>query len=209
MYGEWREGRARYAAMMQGLRDKIANKVPMVRGRSVTEEEVYEPASGGPGQDIYYKGAWMLHTLRWLIGEPAFRDVTRLAVYGRTDPKPGNFTPRYGSTAEYEGFVRQVTGKDYRWFFDAYLRQAALPELVESRAGDTLTLAWRAPGSGAFPMPVEIEVDGERRTLPMADGRASLRVARDAHLVIDPDARLLRRSQAIEELQSWRSSKTN
>ena len=204
MYGEWREGRARYAAMMQGLRDKIANKVPMVRGRSVTEEEVYEPTRGGPGQDIYYKGAWMLHTLRWLIGDAAFGDVTRLAVYGRTDPAPGNFTPRYGSAAEYEGFVRQVTGRDYRWFFDVYLRQAALPELVETRRGDTVSLAWKAPGT--FPMPIEIEVDGRRTTLPMNDGRATLPIAADAHVVIDPDARVLRRSIAIEELQAWRSS---
>ncbi|MDA6125935.1 hypothetical protein OSK00_26415, partial [Escherichia coli] len=71
----------------------------------------------------------MLHSLRWLLGERDFWDVTRLAVYGRTDPKPGNFQPRFGSTAEYERFVTQVTGKDYGWFFDAYLRQAALPEL--------------------------------------------------------------------------------
>ena len=206
MYGEWREGRARYAAMMQGTRDKIANKVPMVRGRSVTEEEVYEPSKGGPGQDIYYRGAWMLHTLRWLIGEPAFRDVTRLAVYGRVDPRPGNFAPRYGSTAEYEDFVRQVTGRDYRWFFDAYLRQAALPELIETRGGGMLSLAWRAPGGGAFPMPVEVEVDGRRTTLPMTGGRGNLPVPASAHIVIDPDARTLRRSTAIEELQAWRSS---
>ncbi|SFP74081.1 M1 family metallopeptidase [Sphingomonas rubra] len=205
MYGEWREGRARYQAMMQGSRAGIANKVPMVRGRSVTEEEVYEPSRGGPGQDIYNKGAWMLHSLRWLIGEPAFRDVTRLAVYGRTDPKPGNFTPRYGSTAEYEGFVRQVTGKDYGWFFDTYLRRAALPELVETRSDGTLSLAWKAPG-GAFPMPVEVEVDGRRTTLPMTGGRGSLPVAADAHVVIDPDAHVLRRSTAIEELQAWRTT---
>ena len=209
MYGEWREGRARYAAMMQGTRDKIANKVPMVRGRSVTEEEVYEPSKGGPGQDIYYKGAWMLHTLRWLIGEPAFRDVTRLAVYGRVDPRPGNFAPRYGSTAEYEGFVRQVTGRDYRWFFAAYLRQAALPELIETRGGGMLSLVWRAPGGGTFPMPVEVEVDGRRTTLPMTGGRGSLPVPAGAHIVIDPDARTLRRSTAIEELQAWRNARTN
>jgi hypothetical protein len=55
-------------------------------------------------------------------------------------------------------------------------------------------------------MPVEIEVDGVRTTLPMTDGRATLPIAADAHVVVDPDARVLRRSIAIEELQAWRSS---
>ncbi len=91
-YGLWREGSARYATMLDDERNKIANQQPLISGRIRTEEEVYEVAKGGPGQDIYYKGSWMLHTLRGLIGDTAFRDVTRLAVYGRLDPEPGNFS---------------------------------------------------------------------------------------------------------------------
>ena len=204
LYGEWREGAARYAAMMAAMRDKIANARPLVSGTSRTEEEVYETAKGGPGQDIYYKGAWMLHTLRWLIGPERMAEVTRRVVYGRPDPRPGNFRPRYASTAEYQAIVRQVTGRDLGWFFDAYLRQAALPELVETRTAEALTLAWRTPRP--FPMPIEVEVDGRRRTLPMTDGRETLKVTSDAHVVIDPDARVLRRSTAIEELQAWRAT---
>jgi aminopeptidase N len=203
LYGRWREGNARYAAMMDAQRGKIANKVPMVRGRVITEEEVYEPTKGGPGQDIYYKGSWMLHTLRYLIGDKAFGDVTRLAVYGRTDPRPGNFTPRFGSTAEYEGFVRQVTGRDYGWFFDVYLRGAALPELTSRREGDRLLLGWIVPGGGVFPMPVEVEVDGHLHVVPMSDGTGSLPVDAAARAVTDPNARILKRSVAIEESQAW------
>ena len=204
-YGRWREGEARYSAMMQVQRATIRNEKPLVRGRSATEEQVYETALGGPGQDIYVKGSWMIHTLRWLIGEQAFRDVTRLAVYGRTDPRPGNFRPRYGSTQEYEGFVRQVTGRDYRWFFDAYLRRAALPELVEERRGDRLTLSWKA--GGPFPMPIDVEVDGQVRRLAMTGGRETIDVPASTHVVIDPLARVLRRSVAVEELQKWQKEK--
>jgi len=204
-YGRWREGEARYAAMMDAQRSKIANQVPMVRGRLVTEEDVYEPTKGGPGQDIYYKGSWMLHTLRYLLGDKAFWDVTRLAVYGRTDPRPGNFQPRFGSTAEYERFVRQVTRRDYGWFFDVYLRQAALPELVSRREHHGLALRWQVPGGGAFPMPVEVEVDGQVVTLPMSNGSGTLAVDDRAHVVIDPNARILKRSIAIEEYQAWQT----
>ncbi|MBB4153141.1 aminopeptidase N [Sphingomonas jinjuensis] len=207
-YGEWREGRARYATMMQAQRATIANKVPIVRGRVITEEEVYEPTKGGPGQDIYVKGSWMLHTLRWLVGDQAFWDVTRRAVYGRPDPKPGNFVPRFGSSEEYQRIVRDVTGRDYDWFFDVYLRQAALPDLVETRNGDTLSLAWKAPGGGPFPMPVEVSIDGKTQRLPMTGGSATLSVPPNAHVVIDPDARILRRSEAIEAMQAWRAEQT-
>jgi aminopeptidase N len=203
LYGEWREGRARYQAMMQTQRAPITNRKPITQQRVATEEEVYEADKGGAGLDIYYKGSWMLHTLRWLIGDKAFFDATRLAVYGRLDPKPGNFKPRFGSAKEFEGSVRQVTGKDYGWFFDVYLRQAALPELVERRDGDTLSLAWTVPGGGAFPMPVDVQVDGTTRVLPMTGGKGSLSIPAAAHVVVDPDAKILRRSVAIEDTQAW------
>ncbi|HEX4693977.1 M1 family metallopeptidase [Sphingomonas sp.] len=201
-YGLWREGFARYATMMDEQRNRIINAVPIVRGREITEEEVYEPTKGGPGQDIYYKGAWMLHTLRWLIGEKDFWDVTRLEVYGRTDPKPGNFTPRYGSTREYEDFVRKVTGKDYDWFFDVYLRRAALPELVEARTGGKLTLFWLTPDKLPFPMPVEVQIDDKLVRVAMPDGTATIDVPTNAHVLVDPYARVLRRSKAVEDYQA-------
>jgi aminopeptidase N len=201
-YGLWREGMARYAVMMDQQRNRIANAVPIVRGREITEEEVYETSKGGPGQDIYYKGAWMLHTLRYLIGEKAFWDVTRLEVYGRTDPKPGNFSPRYGSTTEYEQFVKQVTGKDYGWFFDVYLRRAALPDLAEARSGDQLTLMWLAPDNLPFPMPVELMVDDKLVKVDIGDSATTIKVPANAHIVIDPFARILRRSKAVEDYQA-------
>ena len=201
-YGLWREGYARYIAMMLKQRESIINKRPIVSGKIRTEEEVYEVAMGGPGQDIYYKGSWILHTLRNLIGDKAFFDVTRRAVYGRPDPRPGNFAPRFGSTDEYRGLVNQVTGADYGWFFDVYLYQAALPDLVESRHGDTLSLAWNAPGGKPFPMPVEVEVDGKLTRLAMTGGTGTLAVPAGAHVVIDPMAKILRRSPAIEAVQA-------
>ncbi|WP_293989372.1 M1 family metallopeptidase [Sphingomonas sp.] len=200
-YGLWREGFARYATMMDKQRNQVLNLVPMVRDREVTEEEVYELDKGGPGQDIYNKGSWMLHTLRWLIGDKDFWEVTRLEVYGRTDPKPGNFAPRYGSTREYQGFVNKVTGKDYDWFFDVYLRRAALPELVEARSGDKLTLLWITPDNLPFPMPVEVMVGDRLTKVAMPDGTATIDAPADAHVVVDPYARVLKRSKAVEDYQ--------
>ncbi|MES2444476.1 MAG: M1 family metallopeptidase [Pseudomonadota bacterium] len=201
LYGRWREGEARYASMMEDFRRQIQNRAPLVSGRIMTEEEVYEAENGGPGQDIYVKGAWMLHTLRNTIGDAAFWEVTRRMVYGRPDPKPGNFSPRFSSTAEYVSIVKQVTGKDYGWFFDVYLREAALPELIETKEGGKLTLRWKAPKGKPFPLPVEVSVDGAVRLVPMTGGSATIEIPAGAHVVVDPASRLLKRNTAIDAFQ--------
>jgi len=201
MYGRWREGEARYAIMMHEFRIQIANKAPIVSGQIRTEEQVYEDANGGPGSDIYVKGAWMLHTLRNTIGDDKFWEVTRRLVYGRPDPMPGNFQPRFSSTDEYISIVNQVTGKDYSWFFDVYLKQAALPELIERRDGGTLTLTWKAPNGKPFPLPVEVLVGDRLQLVPMTGGTAKIDVGAGAHVVVDPSSRLLKRSTAIEAYQ--------
>jgi aminopeptidase N len=201
LYGRWREGEARYAVMMEKFRNQIENKAPIVSGRVMTEEEVYEEEKGGPGGDIYVKGAWVLHTLRNAIGDKAFWEVTRRLVYGRPDPKPGNFQPRFATTPEYIAIVNQVTGKDMSWFFDVYLRQAALPELIETREGDRLTLRWKTPGNRPFPLPVEVQIDDKVETVAMTDGTGSIAVPAEAHVIVDPASCILKRSEAVEAAQ--------
>jgi aminopeptidase N len=201
LYGRWREGEARYASMMDDFRNQIMNKAPIVSGRIMTEEEVYQEEKGGPGNDIYVKGAWVLHTLRNLIGDKAFWEVTRRLVYGRPDPKPGNFQPRFSTTPEYISIVDQVAGRKLDWFFDVYLREADLPELIETREGGRLTLKWKTPKNKPFPLPVEVAIDGNVQTLAMTGGSDSIAVPMGAHVVVDPASRILKRSEAVENIQ--------
>ncbi len=201
LYGRWREGEARYAVMLDTQRNRITNAAPLVSGTDRTEEEVYETSRGSPATDIYYKGAWTLHTLRWLIGDKAFFASTRRLIYGRPDPKPGNFTTRYGSTIEFERIVAEESGRDLGWFFNAYLRQAALPEIISTRRDGMLSLTWKA--AAPFPMPIEIQVDDRVERVEMTGGTGQLAVPDGAHVVVDPASRILKRSIAVEALQAW------
>lgn len=201
LYGLRREGYARYIAMMIEGRARVANRHPIVSGQPRDEEAVYNDKDG-PGGDIYFKGAWMLHTLRGFVGDRAFGEITRRLVYGRPDPKPGNFVPRYSSTAEYRRIVREVTGRDMDWFLDAYLTQAPLPDLVETRTPGRLSFEWRVPGGKPFPLPVEIEVDGRIEKLPMTNGRGSIAISTGAAVTVDPMMRVLRRLRAYERMQA-------
>jgi len=204
LYAESIGGKQAYFASLMSLRTIVANHHPIVSGTPRREEDVYNDERGGPGQDIYNKGALMLHTLRNLIGDDAFYRSVRLMVYGTEHPVPGNFSPRYGTTKEFIDIVDKVTGKDMHWFFDVYLYQAALPDLQVKKDGRVLHLAWSVPGHGPFPLPVEVKVGDRVVTLPMADGRGEVTLPdENALYVVDPESKLLRRDEAMETYRDY------
>ena len=202
LYSQYLNGDMDYFSWLHNLRLLLRNHHPIVSGSSKTEEQVYDETAG-PGQDIYNKGALMLHTLRQLIGDQAFFDSIRRLVYGRPDPRPGNFSPRYASTNDYVAIVDQVSGRDLRWFFDVYLRDAALPRLDEQRDGDTLKLRWVTEHGKPFPMPIEVQVGDTVHTLSMQDGSGQLKVPAGSLLIVDPRSKVLRDASYVVDYQQW------
>nr|WP_208408718.1 M1 family aminopeptidase [Sphingomonas vulcanisoli] len=205
LYGQWRGGDYEYLGELRDQSKRMLNKHPIVTGHPLTEDDVYSEKTG-PGIDIYMKASWMLHTLRGLIGDKAFFEVTRRIVYGRPDPRPGNFAPRYASTPDYIRIVDSVTRQKLDWFFDVYLRSAKLPELAQRRTGNRLDLWWRTPGGKPFPMPIEVQVGESITRVAMTGGKGSLVVPAGAHVVIDPMARVLRRSTDQEAYRVWQDA---
>ena len=202
LYDRWLHGEMFMQASLLEQRRGLINKFPVVSGEEKSEDEVYQ-GDVGPGLDIYNKGSQIAHSLRMLIGdEPFFRSVTRL-VYGTATPRPGEFRPRYGTTDEFLAIVNEETGRDLAWFFEGYLYQAALPDLRETRTDSELTLEWVTGNGGVFPMPVEVEVDGERQTVAMTGGRGRIAVPAGAHVLIDPDNKVLRR---LEFIEAWNAA---
>jgi aminopeptidase N len=184
-------------------RASIRNKAPLVSGKHKREEDVYDLKRGGPGGDIYTKGSLVLHTLRGLIGDDAFFRAVRELVYGTPDPRPGNFSPRYARTPEFIAIVDRVTGRDLDWFFQAYMYQAALPELKATRRGDTLDLTWKTAGNTPFPMPLDVRVGERIVTLPMVDGHGSIALPAGATYTLDPHSKILRREARFEIFQRY------
>ncbi len=202
LYSQYLNGDMDYFSWLRELRLMLRNRHPIVSGNSKTEEQVYDETAG-PGQDIYNKGALMLHSLRQLIGDQAFFASIRQLVYSRPDPKPGSFKPRYANTNDYLSIVDQVSGHKLGWFFDVYLRDAALPRLVQRRDGDTLTLRWVTEHGKPFPMPLDVQVGDTVHTLPMNDGTGQLRVPAGSLLIIDPRSKVLRDQPHVEAFQQW------
>jgi aminopeptidase N len=202
LLAEYLGGELDYMAQLRAQRNTIRNEKPLVSGRERTEKEVYADTTG-PRGDIYNKGSWVAHTLRKLIGDEAFFTSMRTLVYGRPDPKPGNFSPQFGTTQGLLQIVNRVTGKDYKWFFDVYLYQAALPKVITTRENGLLKVRWEVPGNLPFPMPLDVKVDGKVVTLPMTDGTGETSADARAGVTIDPSSKILRQLDAVDAFQAW------
>lgn len=104
-------GETAYNTIIDGHRRGVKNRKAMVLGDEVTEEEVY---SGG---DIYGKGSFFMHSLRYLIGDEIFFPTLKKLA---TDPKYtyNNFV----TTDDVENLFSTASGKKLKPFFDFYLR---------------------------------------------------------------------------------------
>ena len=114
LYVECRYGHDDYTRYLLGQRGYIANTAPMVGPIDVNYDAF-------PNSDHYFKGSWVLHTFRTLVGDEAFLDFLR-DFY--TEHAIGEVT-----TTDWTGAVLERFGVEYEVFWRQYLYQASLPKL--------------------------------------------------------------------------------
>lgn len=197
LYAGHLDGPAAYRAYMDKLRSKLNNRFALVSGNSRAEHEVANDQLG-PGLDVYYKGAWMLHSLRHLIGDKAFFAAVRELVYGTPEPNPDQIEPLHRTTNDFIRLVNKHSGRTLHWFFDVYLYQPELPVLEVTRTDTHLVLNWQVPGKRPFPMPVEVTVNGKLHTIDMLQSHR-LAVPKNAQVKVDPQQRLLRFEKSYDD----------
>lgn len=202
LYEQYLHGQAGYMSHMYDMRLKIRNKAPIVSRQLLTVEGVYQEEKGGPGADIYAKAPWVLHTLRYLIGDELFFKATTELVYGMAKPKPGGFKPVLADTDDFLQIVNRLTGQDYQWFFDVYFYQAKLPEVIQRRTKNSLTLQWKTPNDLVFPLPLDVSVNGKITTLKM-DKPQTIKVSTNDLVVIDPLSKVLIEKPHVAEYQAF------
>ena len=110
--------------------------------RTTTEMYLLPPDFTKSDGDIYGKGALILHTLRYYIGDEAFfRSLRRMAY---PDPQMEKVTNgkqiNFGTTDDFLRIAERESGKDLKWFFELYLRQPALPKLSAETKSDQLNV---------------------------------------------------------------------
>ncbi len=149
LYVECLYGFDRSVEYLMTQRDKIVNEIPILGALDVNFQ-------AWPAADMYYKGTWMLHTLRHVVDDDTqwfelLKGLTR-------DFKRSNLT-----TPQIIAYIGEKTGQDHRKFFEQYLTDSKAPTLtyhLERKKG-VLYFSYRwddvIPG---FNMPVKVTAAG-------------------------------------------------
>jgi len=179
-------GEEAYFTAMKGRRRAITNRGPVAPR--------HELAGDAYGSDIYDKGALILHSLRYLVGDEAFLRMLRRMAY--PDPASEKWTDgraqRLVTTDDFLTIAERESKEKLDWFFEVYLRRSALPKLVTSVEGKTMHLKWETVDSLPFPMPIDVVVDGKTVRVPMTGGQGMVTFAGETAPIVDPNGWVLR-----------------
>lgn len=188
LYYEKQVGAAGYWSHMWDIYNEIANCKPIVPNDPATSMDYFD------SNDVYYKGAWSLHTLRWLMGEQPFWNTIRRVLYDTTDPWSLSYpiTPVRRSTEDFIAIASEEHGSDLNWFFDVYHKATELPILNTERSDSGIRLNWSNFRDFNIQVPLLIVHDGSTRIqLAPTDG-SLISLPVNATVRIDPDSRILR-----------------
>ncbi len=186
-----------YLAYLARTRGGYNNVIPLAPRPTRTTQQVYQLPDGGGNLDIYYKGGWVIHTLRYLVGDDErFLGAMRSILYPTPEAESvvDGRQARFVSTADVVSAFSRAADRDLSGVFEVYVRQPEIPRLQVDRQPDAVTLRWLVPpaaGDAVFDVPVEVAVDGRPQRVEMPAGRGRLAVPAGATVEVDPSGRIL------------------
>ena len=217
-YIETTKGKDAYFAAMKARYRGLHNVKPVAPREAQTTTQIYmmPPDYMKSDGDIYGKGALILNTLRYYIGDDAFFKSLRRTTY--PDPKMEKVSNgkqfHFETTDDFMRTAERESGKDLKWFFEVYLRQPQLPKLVAETSGNMLNLHWETPNvipaaikkydmvlrlfdtsitnAMPFTMPVEVKIGDKIQRVEMKDGKGSVPLPLDGKYEIDPNGWVLK-----------------
>lgn len=180
LYMEELQGKTGYHAYMDNMR--FQNRLPVAPRQGHSAKAIYQAP-------IYTKGAWVLHSLRYLIGDEAFFLSLRRMAYPHpaVEMLQNGKQCRFATTDDFRLIAEEASGMDLSWFFDVYLRQPQLPVLKTQVANNRLNLYWETPDDLPFAMPVDVRIDGTTRRLSVTQEGIELPLRPGQRPEIDPD----------------------
>jgi aminopeptidase N len=135
---------------VNGYKSKVRNREPIITQRGIHRS---------PSQDMYFKGALFLHTLRNIVNDDARWWKLLRDLYDQ-------FKYRNIMTEDIVQFVNARLGQNLTPIFDQYLRRAALPtlELAFNDSEGTVAYRWNADERD-FAMPIRVGKSGNWQTI--------------------------------------------
>jgi len=139
LYVEYMYGKADGLKYTNGYKAKVQNRKPIIPQRGI---------NATPPQDMYFKGALFLNTLRSVIDDDKRWFALIRDVYQR-------FKYQNIMTEEMIAFFNQKTGCDLAPIFNQYLRHTALPVLELKFSERAVAYRWKVDEAN-FSMPVRV-----------------------------------------------------
>ena len=149
VYVEYMFGKDDALKYVNGYKAKVRNQQPIIPPCGIGRT---------PPQDMYFKGALFLNTLRSVIGDDArWWKIVRAAY--------GHFKYQDITTDQLVGFFNKETGRDLTPVFDQYLRHPDIPTLeLQFTEDGKVAYRWKAD-ERKFAMPVKVGANGRWRTI--------------------------------------------
>lgn len=177
LYVEFMFGYDDYLKYTNGYKTKVQNRQPIIPPRGV---------NATPPQDMYFKGALFLHTLRSVVDDDKKWAKILKDVYQ-------TFKYKNIMTEDMVALFSKEMGMDMRPVFDQYLRHTALPmlELKFDESKGEVSYRWKVDEPG-FAMPVRVGTKGnwqkvtpttEWKTMKTTISKSDFGVATDLYFV--------------------------
>ncbi|KAA9036096.1 M1 family metallopeptidase [Ginsengibacter hankyongi] len=166
-------GEGGYDSMMVKFKRSIKNKKPVVQGDEMDLKSAYY------GSDVYTKGAFFMHTLRYVLGDALFFPTLKKLA---TDPQ---YTySNLVTTDDVEHLFSNESGKDMKPLFDFYLRTTKKLEIAINQTGYNEY----AVTSTNLPMPLDIDVltDTGIQRITLSDKDKGVKIISSFTPVVDP-----------------------
>lgn len=169
-------GERGYDSMMVMFKRNIKNEKALVRGDAMNSGQVYTG-------DIYIKGAFFMHTLRYVLGDVLFFPTLKKLA---TDPK---YTyDNFVTTDDVEQLFSKAAGKNLKPLFDFYLRTTKKLE-IEIKETGYQEFAIRSTN---LPMPLQIDIGTDTGTSQISLTENWTKVRSTYPPVADPGGKYLK-----------------
>lgn len=140
-----------YISGSSGLQTRMLNFKDIYFQHEGPEHPVYNPPSGHLFCEIIYeKAAWVLHMLRYVVGDTNFEAILRKYAV--------DFAYANATTPDFIYVCEQVFGEDLGWFFDQWIYGIGYP---------TYQFAWGYKNGTAFVFVNQIQDDSPLFEMPV------------------------------------------
>lgn len=192
LYVEHLSGMDSYFQYMEGIHPNNNHTHPLAPREELT-------ASQGFDLNPYTRGASVMHTFRYHLGDEVFFNLLKRWAY----PDSTDFDNTNGrlcrivTTDDLKDQAEEETGRELDPFFEVFFRQAAYPILHVVREINETTFTWETENNILLDVNIPILVNGATQTIEMIDGQGSSPMSINDNLIIDPNHWILMAEPSI------------